>query len=137
MGIIAFRISMVLTGLRILETGDISKNIICDDVDFKSTLAMVSVLIKHSSKVFSSLPIDRAEIKYENRKERFLYKLPLKFTTQIYNSIAKKLSIPDKTADGYITQFCKSGLIVREFQGNYKNPAKTVNKESEGNKGYK
>jgi hypothetical protein len=98
MGIIAFRISMVLTGLRILETGDISKNILCDDVDFKSTLAMVSILIKHSSKVFSSLPIVKAEIKYENRKERFLYKLPLKFTTQIYNSIAKKLSIPIKNS---------------------------------------
>ncbi len=135
MGIIAFRISMVLTGLRVLETGDISKNIFCDDEDFKSTLTMVGILIKHSSKVFSSLPIDKTAIKYENRKERFLNKLPLKFTTQKYNSIAKKLAIPEKTVEGYITQFCKSGLIVREFQGNYMNPAKSVNKESEGNKG--
>jgi hypothetical protein len=32
------------------------------------------------------------------------------------------MSIPDKTAEGYITDFCKRGLIHREKQDHYLNP---------------
>ncbi|MFD2541356.1 DUF3987 domain-containing protein [Lacinutrix gracilariae] len=131
MGIIAFRISMILTVLRILETGDVSNPLYCSDEDFQTTLTMVKALIKHSSKVYSSLPEDKTAINYKNKREQFIESLPLRFTTQDYISFATKLNITQKTAERYITSLCKTNFLVRESQGNYYNPSK---EESEGNK---
>ena len=132
LGIIAFRISMILTAIRILETGDISAQLYCSDNDFQTTLTMVKALIKHSSKVYSSLPVDNTMVNYKNKKEQFIEGLPLRFTTQQYYTAAMSYDITQKTAERYITQLCKDGFIVRESQGNYYNPSKEYN---EGNKG--
>lgn len=131
MGIIAFRISMILTVLRILETGDVSNPLYCSDEDFQTTLTMVKALIKHSSKVYSSLPEDKTAINYKNKREQFIESLPLRFTTQDYITYASKLNITQKTAERYITSLCKSKFLARESQGNYYNPSKEVNEESE------
>ncbi|WP_271393556.1 DUF3987 domain-containing protein [Aequorivita sinensis] len=131
-GIIAFRISMILTTLRILETGDISNPLYCSDEDFQSTLTIVKALIKHSSKVYSSLPVDKTAINYKNKKEQFIDSLPLRFSTQDYISYASKLDITQKTAERYITNLCKTNFLLRESQGNYYNPSKEVSEESEG-----
>lgn len=132
LGIIAFRISMILTVLRILETGDVSNPLYCSDEDFQSTLTIVKALIKHSSKVYSSLPVDKTAINYKNKKEQFIDGLPLRFSTQDYISYASKLDITQKTAERYITNLCKTNFLLRESQGNYYNPSK---EESEENKG--
>ena len=39
--------------------------------------------------------------------------------------------IPNKTAEGYITDFCKSGLIHRESQDNYINTSIEESQDSE------
>ncbi|WNW01864.1 DUF3987 domain-containing protein [Tenacibaculum sp. HL-MS23] len=135
MGIIAFRISMILTVLRILETGDVSNPLYCSDEDFQTTLTMVKALIKHSSKVYSSLPEDKTAINYKNKKEQFIESLTLRFTTQDYISFASKLNITQKTAERYITSLCKSKFLARESQGNYYIPSKEVSEENEESKG--
>ena len=137
LGVIAFRISMILTALRILETGDISNPLYCSDEDFQSTLTIVKVLIKHSSKVYSSLPDDKTTIDYKNKKEQFIEHLPLRFTTQDFQNYAGKLSITSKTAERYITNLCKTKFLARESQGNYYNPSKEEDKGSEEIKGTK
>ncbi|MEX2335708.1 MAG: DUF3987 domain-containing protein [Fulvivirga sp.] len=121
LGLIAFRISMILSALRILETGDTSSQITCNDRDFQSALAMVKVLVKHSSKVFSELPEETKPVLRKNRKEKFLYTLPKIFNRQKYLEVAGSLSIPAKTAEGYITEFIKKGLIHREQHDHYLN----------------
>lgn len=124
LGIIAFRISMIFTVLRVLETGDVSDHLYCSDEDFKSTLTIIKVLSKHSSKVYSSLPIDKTKIEYKNNKEQFIESLPLRFTTQDFYNKAKGFAIPQKSAQRYITKLCKDSILVRESQGNYYNPSK-------------
>ncbi|MEI7491911.1 MAG: DUF3987 domain-containing protein [Bacteroidota bacterium] len=123
LGLIAFRLCMILSALRILDTGDSSPILVCDDQDFETTLAMITVLVKHSSKVFSELPVEIKPAHRQNRKEKFLYALPLNFNRQKYIEVAKGYSIPDKTAEGYITDFIKNGLIHREHQDHYINLA--------------
>lgn len=83
---------------------------------------MVRVLVNHASKVFSELPQDTPILKRINQKERYLDDLPASFNRQEYVRIAVSISIPDKTAEGYITHFCKRGLIHREKQDHYLNP---------------
>lgn len=124
LGLIAFRIIMLFSVFRIMEDGDVNQVRYCEDIDFDNTLEMISVLVKHSSKVFNDLPIEQKEVKRANRKERFLEALPYQFSRQDYLNIADKNKIPHKTAEGYITKFVDAGLIHREAHNTYTNPVK-------------
>ena len=123
-GLIAFRMMMVISVLRILETGELSNQLICENNDFESALKMIKLLVKHAAKVYSDLPEEPIKTKPKNRKERFLNALPYTFNRQTYLSEADKLGIPDKTAQGYITEFVKAGLLNKHGQDQYINPAK-------------
>ena len=125
LGLIAFRIMMLFTAFRIMEDGDVNATKECEDIDFENALIIISILVKHSSKVFNDLPIEQRTVKRLNRKERFLESLPKQFSRQDYLDYATKQSIPHKTAEGYITKFVEVGLIHREAHNNYSNPAKT------------
>jgi hypothetical protein len=122
LGLVAFRMAMLFTALRIMEDGDVNQTKECEDVDFDNALAMVKVLVKHSSKVFNDLPIEPKKQKRMNKKERFLETLPDEFTRQIYLNTADGLGILHKTAEGYITGFVKSVLIHRDSHGKYEKP---------------
>ncbi len=121
LGLIAYRICMICSALRIMETGDTSRKLICEERDFQAALSMVKVLVKHSSKVFVELPQEEPKPTRLNKKEKFLYALPRNFNRQKYLEVATSMSIPAKTAEGYITAFIKSNLIHRESQDNYLN----------------
>ena len=125
LGLIAFRIMMLFTAFRIMEDGDVNATKECEDIDFENAITIISILVKHSSKVFNDLPIEQKATKRSNRKERFLESLPKQFTRQEYLDLATKQSIPHKTAEGYITKFVEAGLIHREAHNKYSNPAKT------------
>jgi len=120
-GLIAFRMMMICSVLRILETGDVSSQIVCDDTDFNNTIQVVKLLVKHAAKVYSDLPEEPAKSKPKNRKERFLDALPYEFNRQGYLAIAKGMNIPDKSAQGYITEFVKAGVLDKPGQDQYIN----------------
>lgn len=131
LGLIAFRFCMLFTALRILETGDTTNKLICEERDFQASLVMIKVLIKHSSKVFGELPQEETKPSRMNRKEKFLHGLPNQFNRQKYLEVAKKLSIPAKTAEGYITSFIKANLLHREQQDTYINLFSEENEDIE------
>ena len=56
LGLITYRIAMILTTLRICDDGNISSTMVCNDADFRTALAMVNVLLQHTAKVFQTLP---------------------------------------------------------------------------------
>ncbi|WP_417890001.1 DUF3987 domain-containing protein [Xanthomarina gelatinilytica] len=124
LGLIAFRLMMLFTAFRIMEDGDVNQVKECEDVDFQNALTVISILVKHSSKVFNDLPIEQKSAKRLNRKESFLESLPKQFSRQDYLDLATKQNIPHKTAEGYITKFVEAGLIHREAHNSYSNPAK-------------
>jgi len=122
LGLIAFRLCMVLSALRILEHGEYPVKMICENRDFQTVMAMVKVLVKHSGKVFSELPEETLLPRRKNQKERFYDSLPRSFNRQGYLEVANAMSIPEKTAEGYITAFCKNGLLHRDKQDHYLKP---------------
>lgn len=119
LGLISFRLCMVLTALRIMEHGEVSLKLICENRDFQTAIAMVKVLVRHSGKVFSELPEETPKPKRKNQKERFYETLPNTFGRQDYLAVARQLAIADKTAEGYITDFCKKGVLHRDKQNQY------------------
>jgi len=55
LGIIAFRIMMLLTALRCYSKGELNSTIICYDLDFENSLRIIERLEKHAKTVYSYL----------------------------------------------------------------------------------
>lgn len=119
LGLIAFRIAMILSVLRIIDTKTYKKKLECNDQDFDAAIDMVSVLIQHAGKVFSELPQEQHLPKQKNKKEKFLEALPKEFNRQKFLEIAGLLSISIKSAEAYITEFLKKNLVHREQKDQY------------------
>lgn len=121
LGLIGFRIAMILSALRIIETGEITTRLICEERDFEIAITIVKVLVKHAAKVFSELPEAVQLPKRKNQKEKFLEALPKEFSRQDYLKVAVSVNIPEKTAEGYIGEFCKKGFLHHEKKDHYVN----------------
>ena len=120
LGLITYRIAMILTTLRMLDNCKTSETLVCSDTDFKTAMSMVNVLIEHASYVFSQLPVERMHVgKGKSNKQLFLDALPKEFNRQGYLDVAIKLGIEDKTAQKYIGEFKKTGWINHEGHNKY------------------
>ena len=124
LGLITFRIAMILTSLRIIDGGQISNLIVCDDSDFQSALTMARVLLQHTAKVFGSLPTTESNAPNGQTviRQTFLDNLPPEFDRKTYLSVAEKLKIPAKTAEKYISKFCVGGLLKHLAHDSYGKP---------------
>ena len=56
LGLIAFRLAMIMTALRIIDTGEISSVLVCNDSDFNTVMEIVKVLVLHAAYIFEQLP---------------------------------------------------------------------------------
>lgn len=121
MGLIAYRIAMTFTALRIHETGDFSQQQVCSEVDFQAALSMVRTLVQHSSDVFSELQGENKSSKTKDKMEQFMDLLPGKFSSQDFKALAKSMSINERSAKRYVTILCEKGLVRREDRGIYTN----------------
>lgn len=119
LGLIAFRMAMLLSTIRLLETGEIPENIICEQQDFDAALTIADTLLVHASYIFTQLPENNQPVKRLGKKERFYEALTAKFNRQTYLKIAKQTGVNAKTAERYITEFQKSNLIYREAHNEY------------------
>ena len=111
LGLITFRFAMILTAVRIMDTGELRSPLVCIDTDFNITMEMVKVLVQHAAHVFQQLPTDTATKVQPNQKQQFLNMLPAEFDRQTYLAVAQKLNIQPKTAEKQIARFAKTGLI--------------------------
>ena len=122
LGLIAYRIMMIFSALRIMEDGNIEQNIYCNDTDFQNTLDMITILVKHSSYVYSQIAQETYKPKPKHKKEQFLENLPYHFNRQTYVATALSLGITDKSAQRYIKEFKDADIIQYDGHDQYTNP---------------
>jgi hypothetical protein len=120
LGLTAFRIMMIFSALRMMETGEHPKWLVCNDVDFENTLEMISVLVKHSNYIFNQVSEEGKKQKPKKRKEVFFESLPAEFNRHTYLDIALGLQIGDSTAQRMIANFVKAGVIVNYSRDHYR-----------------
>ena len=120
LGLIFFRICMVLTALRLAGQDKLPSRMECSDTDFELAATMIRVLVKHSSRVFSELPEEVKPILRKNLKEEFLDALPAEFNRQAYLEIGRNLAINNTTSDRYIQRFIEKGFVHRCQRDAYK-----------------
>jgi hypothetical protein len=121
LGLTTFRVAMILTVLRIMDTGSLSCGegggrgvLLCADADFQITMDIVKVLIQHAAFVFRQLP---AAI--NNPKMTLFQALPDQFDRAKYIEVAAQFQIPESTADKQIARFLNTGLLTRQAHGSY------------------
>ena len=125
LGLITFRIAMILTTLRIMEGKDIAQVIVCDDTDFRTALIMAEVLLKHTGKVFGNLPVNEENSSNSGQtiiRQKFFDSLPPEFDRRTYLAIAERLNMPPKTAEKQITRLCEKGKLKHTSHGCYSKP---------------
>ena len=123
LGLITFRLAMILTTLRLMGGKAKSDVIVCDDTDFRTVLIMARVLLQHTAHVLGTLPaIDSSSASKSQPANRQLFydMLPHDFNRSTYLAIAAQLNIPPKTAEKQISRLCAHGQLTRISQGNYR-----------------
>ena len=122
LGLITFRLAMILTTLRLMDGKEKSDIIVCDDTDFRTVLIMARVLLQHTAHVLGTLPaIDSSSASKSQPANRQLFydMLPHDFNRSTYLAIAAQLNIPPKTAEKQIARLCEKGLLKHLSQGKY------------------
>lgn len=122
LGLSTFRIILIFTALRILETDDLSSPLTCTEPDFRTALTICDVLIVHIDKVFSTLPQVEEPISATSantRQQTFFDALPETFDRQTYQKLAATLGIPAPSADRYIKKWIETGKVEKIEYGKY------------------
>ncbi len=122
LGLISFRLAMILTALRLMDGKDIAPVVVCDDIDFNNVLCMARVLIQHAAHVFAKLPATEPDTSKSNTTvlfQKFFDLLPSEFNRSTYLSVAERLHISPKTAEKYLRKLCTSGQIQHLAYGQY------------------
>ncbi|MFN5183534.1 MAG: DUF3987 domain-containing protein [Bacteroidota bacterium] len=117
LGLILFRVSMVITSLRYFDNAEASSNFVCNDEDFEIALSIVKSYIDHAVFIFKELP-KNATVTDQILKS-FFDALPNKFQRKEAISIAQKLSIAERTADLYLSKLESFKWLKKPRSGQY------------------
>jgi hypothetical protein len=123
LGLITFRITMVLTILRMMDATPLQMERgqgvrYCYDTDFQIAMEILKVIVQHSAYVFRQLPV-ATHTKTINPKFALFQALPDQFDRAQYIEVAAQLQIPESTAEKQITRYIKTGLLIRQTHGRY------------------
>lgn len=103
LGLILFRLAMILTALRYFDNGESSNAFVCSDEDFAIALELIKVYQEHSVFMFKELP-KNASVTDKTMKS-FYDALPQKFRRKEAVTIAdEKFGIKSRSADTYLSK---------------------------------
>jgi hypothetical protein len=117
LGLVTFRIAMILTTMRLMSQ-TVPNVLTCNDTDFHTSMEIVKVLLQHAAFVFRQLP-QATPTQNANPKMALFQALPAQFDRAKYIEVAAQLQIPESTADKQIARFFNAGLLIRQTHGSY------------------
>lgn len=124
LGLICYRVAMVLSALRMMDTGEYTNDLVCLDVDFDVALAISRTLAVHMAKVFDELSsfdgARSAEVIKSAKRQRFFDALPTDFDRPGYLETAERVGVPPSTAEKWVRVFCDpDGPLEKTEHGKY------------------
>ena len=103
LGLILFRVAMILTALRYFDNAEINNSFTCSDEDFEIALQIVKVYQEHSVFMFKELPKNATVT--DKAMKLFYDALPHKFRRKEAVQIAEeKFNIKSRSADTYLSK---------------------------------
>ena len=123
MGLICFRIAMILSAIRKFEEREPGDILFCGEDDFKTALLLSKNYFEHGFFVFDRLPQfvnNKFQIK-NARKQLFYDNLPQRFQRKEAIVISNKINVPQRSADRYLQALLKSNLLgkLNDSYGTY------------------
>ena len=121
LGVILFRIVMVISAIRKYESKEDIEDWICHDDDFQMAMTMIEIFWKHSILLFEHLPKSKQlkMNKLPNGKKLFYQKLPESFKRNEAQTIGESLGLKSRTIDKYLKLFLEN-LLEQPDYGLYK-----------------
>lgn len=117
LGLIVYRIAMILTVLRYYDNGEIDITYTATDEDFQMAISLAKVYQEHSVYMFKNLPKEGSVT--DEVMRRFFNKLPAKFQRKKAIKTARELKIKTRTADLYLAKLCKANFLKKVKNGFY------------------
>jgi len=120
LGVILFRILMILTAIRKYENKRLEENIFCLESDFIIGIKMIEVFWAHGLFMFEHLPKKKRKPfqKVKNHKQQFFDQLPTEFSRQVALEIGADFNLSRATVDRLIKKY-KQGYIQQVGYGVY------------------
>lgn len=121
MGLIVFKISMVLSLMRCMEFADESAEFVCEDADFSVALTIGDTLLEHSAKFYLTFPSDTRNGAYSykreegERKRKAYQDLPDTFKTKDAVDIGHRHGLSPST----VKRWLKTSLFTNLSYGRY------------------
>ncbi|MET3539622.1 hypothetical protein ABID22_000323 [Pontibacter aydingkolensis] len=111
LGVITFRIAMILTTLRKAEEENKAEEVTCSDIDFKTAMALAGVFREHASFLYSRFTEGKV-IPVQDRGAYKLYELlPPKFQRKEAIAIAEKHKISPSACGNYLKKLIDKKLL--------------------------
>ena len=135
MGLIAYRIMMVLTAVRHLEnehrnssSHDKTEQLVCHEYDYSTVMNICETLLYHAVFIYQNLSGNQSKRFYTVSQETGIYArrntlynmLPDTFTKKDYDAAVLALGENGSTANKWIEAFIKDGKLCRIEQGKYR-----------------
>lgn len=120
LGLIAFRIAMILSAVRNIETLNIQKTLICMDEDFNTSMEMIKILLEHSKLMLEMMP--QTETGLKGLTNALYDALPndIEFTTEMANELGDAIAgIKRRQVLNHLTKLGKLGYIKHLKQGKH------------------
>ena len=123
LGIIAFRMAMVLSVLRLMDADCAGGGeLVCGDADFETAMTIARVLEAHAIAVYEEL-FGRPACVGAGQKNawlKFVEELPDEFSRTGYSEAARVMGIPDRTVQRYVSIALETGVLERTGHGQYR-----------------
>lgn len=115
MGVITYRIAMILNALNLENCKYLPTSITCTNKTFDAALTIAKSLLQHAMQFYSSLPEGAEASKQHSLKEKqkadLLQMMPNEFSRKELVNIGKTLNISIRTTDTYLREFIASQRV--------------------------
>jgi len=119
MGLIHYRISMLLTAIRHIQANEEFPNkLYVSNVDFKVATQLVECLLQHLTTVYTTLN-NKGVIVLKNDQQKLYKELPASFTRNEFNRIADNIGVNYHTAEKYLSELLDKELVERIRHGHF------------------
>ena len=124
MGVITYRIAMILNALNLENCKYLPATITCTNKTFDAALTIAKSLLQHAMQFYSSLPEGAEASKQHSLKEKqkadLLQMMPNEFSRKELVNIGKTLNISIRTTDTYLREFIASQRVENIAYGSFR-----------------
>lgn len=121
LGLITFKIAMILSACRLMDEEELPHTIYCSDEDFETSIKIASCCKSHMISVYSRLTTKDIGSRLSNLQQvNYFEYLPDTFSKAMSREIADLMDLKHKTAENYIELYIEKKLLVRYSHGKYR-----------------